>query len=120
MKRRHLSICAAVLFGSLGATGCTVDPGSREPEKVGEAEQAITSLPASNGSATIDYASNVYWTKPDVAAVQWASPSLDDCSATMIGPNIVYTAAHCGFNAHSITFRTYRRGAFASSDTESF
>ena len=37
-----------------------------------------------------------YYLNPLYAETSYASPSIPGCSATMIGPNILATAAHCG------------------------
>lgn len=111
-----LALWAALATMGGVSAGC----GEGETDDITKVQGEIASLPASSGGATIDYASTIYWSKPDVAAVQYAAPSLDNCSGVMIGPNTLYTAAHCGFAPHPITFRTYRRGSSATSDTESF
>jgi hypothetical protein len=42
-----------------------------------------------------------YLVDPDVTAVSYAATGIvGGCSATLIGPNLVLTAAHCGFKSH--------------------
>ncbi len=50
-----------------------------------------------------------YLVDPDVTAVSYAATGIvGGCSATLIGPNLVLTAAHCGFKSHLFGFQTYR------------
>jgi hypothetical protein len=48
-----------------------------------------------------------YMTDPDVTFWSYSAASYG-CTATMIGPNIAMTAAHCGFNDQWLTFKVNR------------
>jgi Trypsin-like peptidase domain len=74
-------------------------------------------LPTPNVAAErgqVVYAHRQY-ANPNIAAVTFASPQYNGgCSATMVGPNLVLTAAHCGpaesqaNQVASLRFMTYR------------
>jgi hypothetical protein len=61
---------------------------------------------------------------PEIARVSYATGLFaggGGCTAAMIGPNVMMTAAHCGPRAsETMTFRTYRNGSTTSSDAETF
>ncbi|NOU26742.1 MAG: hypothetical protein HOO96_02455, partial [Polyangiaceae bacterium] len=64
-----------------------------------------------------------YYNNPVVARVSYATPSFfsaGGCSATMIGPNVLMTAAHCGQQRSSAVFRVYRNLDLSSQETETF
>jgi hypothetical protein len=68
-----------------------------------------------------------YGENQDITQASYAAPSVDGCSASMIGPNILMTAGHCGFWDASgnlpdknATFKTYRFERSAGANTETF
>src|SRR5690242_8495699 len=46
----------------------------------------------------------------ELTRLGYAAPDVGGCTGTMIGPNIVYTAAHCGGTDRQVTFYTYAHG----------
>lgn len=120
---------ALLLLLSLGTAVVGCGEEAQQEEEVQEdleqvAAEALLGSEAYNGSAAIVYAANQYYTNPDMAVSQWAEASFHGnyyCNGVMIGPNIYFTASHCGAPANvQILFRTYRNGSTASSDTEAF
>ncbi|MEM7153741.1 MAG: trypsin-like peptidase domain-containing protein [Myxococcota bacterium] len=74
-----------------------------------------------------------YYLNPLYAETSWATPATESvsaptglgCSATMIGPNILVTAAHCGADAPSMTMmdvtgRVYRERDVTEQRTEQY
>jgi hypothetical protein len=61
---------------------------------------------------------------PEIARVSYATGlfmGAGSCTAAMIGPNVMMTAAHCGpRDTETMTFRTYRNGSTTTSDAETF
>jgi hypothetical protein len=118
---------AASLLGCLFTPGCgagSIDESDDAEDRapLGESSDALTS-PMTNGSSSIDYAAYQYYANPDIAVSQWAEASFNgtSCNGVMIGPNIYFTAAHCGGPPGApILFRTYRSGGPSASDTEAF
>jgi hypothetical protein len=53
-------------------------------------------------------APRVYTTLPDETLTGYAMPHVGNCSAEMIGPNLLMTAAHCNDLDHDATFTTYQ------------
>jgi hypothetical protein len=54
-------------------------------------------------------AERVYWQyeDPDVAMRSYSAVDVNGCSGTMIGPNTMLTASHCGTGNRPATFRLY-------------
>jgi len=66
-------------------------------------------------------ADRVYWHyyDPDVTLRSYAAVDHGGCSGTMIGPNTMLTAAHCGPGTRTdITFRAYRSAGDACGGTD--
>src|SRR4030095_7582808 len=87
---------------ALLASGCFAEVGVEDDadDEAGVIEQGLDSE-KSNGSAAIVDAHSVYHAEPDVAMNQWAETSVSTaagyyCNGVMIGPNIYFSAAHCG------------------------
>src|SRR5688500_8703092 len=89
----------------LAGAGCLAEPDSVVP---GQIEQAVIA----ERPGQVEYAFRNY-ANANIARVQLAAPKWQGCSATMIGPNIVLTAAHCGpaeaeeVQTAPLTFMTY-------------
>lgn len=119
---KHLFRTAPFL-GILITTGCTATAGVDEldDEPVGEAESALAAEMTLSPNQRIVNAASLYTVNPDIAVSQFAEASLGGyCNGVMIGPNVFFSAAHCGGGPTTITFRTYRNGSTATSDTEAF
>ncbi len=114
-QRTGLSLGALVGMSTL-LSACHADIAEQGPV-IDVAVQAIANERSGGVAEVIGgrYASN-----PDVTLASYATADMDGCSATMIGPNFVMSAAHCGAFAHNLTFRTYRDGSRTLSDTETF
>ncbi|WP_437767117.1 hypothetical protein WMF27_20865 [Sorangium sp. So ce281] len=113
----------APLLGILVTTGCAATAGVDEldDEPVGEAESALAAEMTLSPNQRIVNAACLYTANPDVAVSQFAEASPGGyCNGVMIGPNVFFSAAHCGGGPTTITFRTYRNGSTAVSDTEGF
>ena len=52
-----------------------------------------------------------YLVDPDVTMTSYSTVTLHGCSATLIGPNILLTASHCGYHDHHVRFRAYPMGS---------
>jgi hypothetical protein len=100
--RPWLSLPATLL---LLPAACAID----ETEMLAEDQLPI----AAEVPGQVEVAVRLY-SNPDIAATSFASPQLTGpgCSAAMIGPNLLMTAAHCGPNAvtatYPIKFTTFR------------
>lgn len=111
--RPWLSLPATLL---LLPSACAVD----ESETLAEDELPI----AAERPGEVEVAVRMY-SDPDIAAVSFASPrAVGGCSSTMIGPNLLMTAAHCGPNAETVTysakFTTFRNGDPENRVSETF
>jgi hypothetical protein len=122
MNRKLDIISIRIFVGSaaavFAASGCMTD--GDDGAEIGKAESALTAEMVISANQEIVNAAGLYYANPDIAANQYAEASLGYCNGVMIGPNVYFTAAHCGGGPTSISFRTYRNGSTASSDTESF
>lgn len=105
MSRRsalaRLSPCLAMTLFA-----CAPSAESDDGRELGTAEDPIVA----ERPGQVEYAFR-YYRNPFIARTQFASPEYaGGCSATMIGPNIVMTAAHCGGNTTGVPvrFTTYR------------
>ena len=68
---------------------------------------------------TVEIISRRYLADPDVTFHSYAATGIvGGCSATLIGPNTVMTAAHCGFNASLFAFVLYREMDFRQPQIE--
>ena len=56
-----------------------------------------------------------YTQDPDVTLASYAAMKFPGCSGTMIGPNVLLTAAHCGASA-SIKFRVYKSSTLMATE----
>jgi hypothetical protein len=93
-----LSLGGAILV-SCGPTNVVALPGG----EVGRMEAPISQeLMGRAELATRRY------NDPAIAMASWTVPTIWGCTGTMIGPNILMTAAHCGHWDRTVTFRTYR------------
>jgi hypothetical protein len=118
--RPWLSLPATLL---LLPAACAVD----ESEMLAEDQLPI----AAEVPGQVEVAVRMYG-NPDIAATSFASPKMirpsnSWCSATMIGPNLLMSAAHCGpdgdvevVETYDIEFRTFRNGDPADAATETF
>jgi hypothetical protein len=111
--RPWMSLPATLL---LLPAACAVD----ESEMLGEDELPI----AAERPGEVEVAVRMY-SDPDVAATSFASPrATGGCSSTMIGPNLLMTAAHCGPSADTVTysakFTTFRDGDPENQVSETF
>ncbi|MCH9687087.1 MAG: hypothetical protein K0V04_36970, partial [Deltaproteobacteria bacterium] len=64
-----------------------------------------------------------YYLNPLYAETSYATPDIPGCSATMIGPNMLITAAHCGADGNitlDATGRVYRERDITQPQTEVF
>ncbi len=64
-----------------------------------------------------------YYLNPLYAETSYATPDIPGCSATMIGPNMLITAAHCGADGNltlDATGRVYRERDLLQPQTEVF
>ena len=81
---------------------CTIDA----PDLTGATAPIAAEIPGRVEGIPTQYGS------PEVAATSFAAPIYQGglvCAATMIGPNLLLTAAHCGpRDAEAIGFQTYR------------
>src|SRR5262249_37081509 len=106
---RYVLLSATLLGGACGA-----------PEAVGTDSSAIRSEVLGGVAEVVARR----YADPEVARVSYAAPLISAggaCSATMIGPNVLMTAAHCGpRTTETAVFRTYRNGGTTTSDAESF
>ena len=101
---------ACTIVGGLGACAEASDGsfGGEDEELVQTSSPILAERPGE-----VEYAYR-YYSDPNIAKVAFASPSFNGCSATMIGPNFVLTAAHCGpaeadpNQTATLRFRTYR------------
>ncbi len=59
-----------------------------------------------------------HYDDPDVAMRSYSAVDVGGCTGTMIGPNVMLTAGHCGMGNRNATFRLYT--AAATQRTESF
>ncbi|MBK8255825.1 MAG: hypothetical protein IPK82_24560 [Polyangiaceae bacterium] len=129
MIKNKTTFFAASVLGALAAAGCIdgtpaesdesqVDSGQEE-ELIAEAESGLASEMTINSNQRIVYAAGQYYSQPDVAVNQWAEGSTAVCNGVLIGPNVFLSAAHCGAGG-PVTFRTYRDGGTAVSNTETF
>src|SRR5260370_21323505 len=58
-----------------------------------------------------------YGVDANVTLASYAALSMDGCSASMIGPNLMMSAAHCGYDDHTALFKVYRRGGHYDQET---
>lgn len=110
------AVSGVVVLGGSGCTGTIPerDAPDEEHESVGTSTSAIT-----GEHPGVVVAARIY-VDADLAEASYAMPSTPGCSATMIGPNTMMTAAHCGGVDTSVTFRTFRELDPTRSDTEAF
>src|SRR5262249_30031373 len=103
MRRRF---AAAAILGALPLIhlGCAATT-TGDPETA-TSNDAITSEVAGKAEIVVRH-----YDDPEVARVAFASGDIGNCSATMIGPNVMMTAAHCNGTDKTMTFRTYHRGS---------
>jgi len=105
---------------ALGAAALAIAAGAcldLDEPAIGTGEQE---LPAEMPGGVAEYVWRRYTTQPDVAMASYALPSFGGCNASMVGPNLLMTAAHCGANdSRTATFLTYRDGG-AWADREDF
>ncbi|MBN9167753.1 MAG: hypothetical protein BGO98_25445 [Myxococcales bacterium 68-20] len=103
--------CAVALVAI--AAGCSVPTVAEERADPGEELGRVAQPVAAELPGKVEYAFR-YYGDPKIARVAFASPAWGGCSATMIGPNTVLTAAHCGpaeaavFQTGTLTFMTFR------------
>lgn len=91
----------ALLAPTLAALGACAPAG--DPDATTE---TAASPIAREIAGTVDMAFRRYG-EPETARVSFATPTIPGCSATMIGPNFMMSAAHCG-DATQVTFGTTR------------
>jgi hypothetical protein len=112
-------------FGVLGANhvlpiplvlglGCSSAPS--DIESIARVDQPIAS---EHGGGIAQAAPRLY-RSPDVTLTGYAIPSIGGCTAEMIGPNVMMTAAHCGDGDPTATFFVYRNEDPTNLVTESF
>ncbi len=115
-SRRLATVTALGLIAALhGGCAVSTEGDLAHDQEMETSEAAITAEVA--GRAVV--AARRY-DDPEISRVAYASGNVDGCSATMIGPNIMMTAAHCKDHDRAMTFRTYRERSPWVSDTESF
>lgn len=96
------ALTAGIVISVLAASAC----GGEDPA-LGGGPAAISS--ENPGGHTVEVISRRYLRDSDVTFHSYAANGIvGGCSATMIGPNIAMTAAHCGFNNHTMGFLVYR------------
>ncbi|MBX3193113.1 MAG: trypsin-like peptidase domain-containing protein [Labilithrix sp.] len=112
----------ALSLAIAATTACAVPTeGPEAEESLGQVSQAV----AMERPGKVEYAFR-YYADANIARVAFASPKwAGGCSSTMIGPNIVLTAAHCGpaeaapSQTSGLTFMTYRANE-TERNTETF
>lgn len=120
-------LIALAPLAALGLLGC----GSQNPDELPNAiEEPTTSAPTSTSASALTNeiggvaeAAARYYPNAMIARTSYATPSFfsaGGCSATMIGPNVLMTAAHCGQQRSTAVFRTYRDLNVTQGDQESF
>jgi hypothetical protein len=120
--RSQLGLGACLFLGACGPVGSVGESSTEEEADAGAITQEINET--LNGVAELIY--RRYYTHPAIARASYAMPiapgSSLTCSGTMIGPNILMTASHCGRTQNAV-FNTWRRaGAQGPSvfDSETF
>lgn len=103
-------LCSLLVFGA----GCSSAPS--QTESIAALEQHI----ASEHGAGVAQAAPRLYRSPDVTLTGYAIPATAGCTAEMIGPNVMMTAAHCGDGDPIATFFAYRDEDPMSLVTESF
>ena len=111
--RRILS--GSVVVAALVAGGCAAptDAGEEGATIDGESVGSVAQPVLAERPGEVEYAFR-YYNDPKIARVQFAAPNWRGCSSTMIGPNFVLTAAHCGpaeseaSQEATLMFMTYR------------
>lgn len=108
-RSRRIVLAAALAPLALLATAC----GDVSPAPDGPTSRTVQAV-AAERPGLVEFAYR-YYDDPRIARTAYASPNWNGgCSATMIGPNILLTAAHCGpaeADANQVgtaTFATYR------------
>ena len=103
----------SLLFGALAGLGCSAT--SHSDDSPSASAQSIRSEQP-NGVAQV--VTRIYQ-DAELARLSYAFPDTN-CSATMIGPNIMMTASHCTDSDRDITFHTYRHLDFTLHSNETF
>jgi hypothetical protein len=115
----HQTLAICVVFAIVA--GCQKSPGGSDSSAQNGAGAEAVQVPArvmvpivEEVNGKVEYAYR-YYQDPEIARVSYASPMWNGgCSATMIGPRFVLTAAHCGppeaaaTQTGTLTFNTYR------------
>ena len=101
--RRTMGLCMPLLFAARGLTACVVADAADDPiEETADAEQPISQEQPDGVAEVITR----WMDDPEIARVSYAVAD-SGCTGTMIGPNVLMTAAHCGSGPTSWSFRVY-------------
>jgi hypothetical protein len=82
-------------------------------------DQFTAPIATEHGGGVAQVATRFYG-DPDRTLVGYAVPDVGGCTATMIGPNMLMTASHCGDTDRYATFHLYRNLNYSQPTTESF
>lgn len=129
---RRFSIRPLTRFAALAplaSLGLLAGCGFEASDETGAAGDAPSSTTGTSDNALTNQIGGVaeavarYYPNPMVARTSYATPtflSAGGCSATMVGPNVLMTAAHCGQQRSTAIFRTYRDVDVTRGDQEAF
>ena len=104
MKTKHrFNRSSLPLLATLGLLASACGEAGLADETTGTIDQEI----ATERPGVVQVAARMY-SDPELARVSYAMPDIGGCSATMIGPNTLMTASHCGDVDRDVVFKVYR------------
>jgi hypothetical protein len=100
---RFVSLLLLILLSSLANAQSTLPEST---PRVKQPQDATINIPREQGNGVAER-SYLHYENPDVALRSYAAVDLDWCSGTMIGPNVMMTAGHCGQGNVNANWRLY-------------